>query len=653
MFISTPLSFDDGKAINKMQARRPAKIYNKQNRIFGGKVFVMMKYIFAIILLLSYSFSYSQEKKDSIIQNNSTIILDTVNIFSLQTKKNSFTGRKKATRIKEPKLYYSTLKSFVSEKTNLYVKEYGRGMISGISIRGTSASHTQILWNGIPINSNLNGQTDLNTIYISSFNKLRIYLGGASVFVGSGAIGGAIDISHSIDFKNKFSIENNFEYGSFNSINNSVSLTKSSDKYYFNLNLTGNYSKNDYAYPKTEIKNQNGKYFGKDLSLNSAVKINKNNKIDVRAHFNILERNLSGTLYTTEKSKLDTKNYQTLFGWDYQKNKLSNRLVTAIVFENFDYYQDKNADIFSSNQSSTLFIKNTTGYTTKNNRFILGNQLKKVSGKGTGIGDKKIDNYSVFANWKRQIFEQFSSNISIRKEFNSLYKIPFLGNLELAFINKKIESKFSISNNFKVPTFNDLYWKTGGNPNLKPEKSYTIEFNQGLTIEKTQINLGVFYINSTNLIRWKPFTSNIWKPVNIQNVVSKGIEFSFIKSFNLSDKNNINLFGNYTYQQIEDINNNSLLTFVPKHIANFTANLSGKKYEISFINSYTGKVFTTTSNSKFMKAFYLLNFNFSYKITNNIRVGGAINNVLNNYYETYPSRPQPGRNFNLNINIKI
>ena len=603
--------------------------------------------------MLQGIFSYSQEKKDSIARNQQAIALDTVNIFAIADPPIICGKEIEVTYL--PFKSNSALKNFLNEVTNLYIKEYGRGMIASISIRGTNASHTQILWNGIPINSSLNGQTDLNTVYMPAFNSNRLYLGGKSVFVGSGAIGGAIDLLHKIRFKKKFLIENDLNYGSFQSINNALSITKSTKKIYFNVNVVGNYSKNNYLFPDTKIINQNGKYFGKDLSINTGYKLNESNNFDFRTHFNILNRNLSGTLYAPGNSKLNTNNYQGLIGWNYKKNNVSNRLITAWVYENFDYYPNKDNSNFTNNKSQSYYFKDLLNYNYKKNRFIIGNQLNTSIGQGDGIGKHKINNYAVFVNFQRNIFKQFTSNISIRKEFNSLYSIPFLGSFEILFKNKKksLQTRFSVSNNFKAPTFNDLYWQPGGNPDLKPEKSYTFELNQNIILTNFYFDIGLFYIKSNNLIRWKPVTSNFWQPVNIQSVISKGLELKIYKFIEINGNNNLRLQGSYTYQQVKDVNNNSFLTFVPKHIANFTADFQGRKYEIKLTNSYTGKVFTTTSNSIFMKAYYLLNMDFSYQLTDYLSVGGAMNNVLDNYYETYPSRPQPGRNYNLNINIKI
>ena len=94
-----------------------------------------------------------------------------------------------------------SLTDVLNFNTTIYFKENGYGMVSSPSFRGTNASQTAVIWNGISINSNLNGQTDFNTITPSSFNTIIIRSGGGSTQYGSGAVGGSIHLNNTIDFQ--------------------------------------------------------------------------------------------------------------------------------------------------------------------------------------------------------------------------------------------------------------------------------------------------------------------------------------------------------------------------------------------------------------------------------------------------------------------
>ena len=45
-----------------------------------------------------------------------------------------------------------------------FVKSYGRATLSTVAFRGTSASHTQVTWNGMRINNPMLGMTDFSMI---------------------------------------------------------------------------------------------------------------------------------------------------------------------------------------------------------------------------------------------------------------------------------------------------------------------------------------------------------------------------------------------------------------------------------------------------------------------------------------------------------
>ena len=48
--------------------------------------------------------------------------------------------------------------------SSIFVKSYGRATLSTVSFRGTSASHTQVTWNGMRINNPMLGMTDFSMI---------------------------------------------------------------------------------------------------------------------------------------------------------------------------------------------------------------------------------------------------------------------------------------------------------------------------------------------------------------------------------------------------------------------------------------------------------------------------------------------------------
>lgn len=74
-----------------------------------------------------------------------------------------------------------TLSGILLEHTSLSVKSYGSGGITTASFRGAGPSHTQVLWNGIDINSPMLGQVDFSLMPNIFLDEVTIYNGGCAL----------------------------------------------------------------------------------------------------------------------------------------------------------------------------------------------------------------------------------------------------------------------------------------------------------------------------------------------------------------------------------------------------------------------------------------------------------------------------------------
>jgi iron complex outermembrane receptor protein len=46
--------------------------------------------------------------------------------------------------------------------------------------------------------------------------------------------------------------------------------------------------------------------------------------------------------------------------------------------------------------------------------------------------------------------------------------------------------------NFRIPSFNDLYWQQGGNPDLRPENAYQYELGQEIRFQTIRFSATTF-----------------------------------------------------------------------------------------------------------------------------------------------------------------
>ena len=98
------------------------------------------------------------------------------------------------------------LASIISSSSSVYIKQYGA--LATPTFRGTSSSHTLILWNGVPLNSIANGLSDFSSINTLDFTDILLVHGGNASVFGTGAVGGSVHLNSDLKsiHKNAFSV---------------------------------------------------------------------------------------------------------------------------------------------------------------------------------------------------------------------------------------------------------------------------------------------------------------------------------------------------------------------------------------------------------------------------------------------------------------
>ncbi|RYF65843.1 MAG: TonB-dependent receptor, partial [Cytophagaceae bacterium] len=113
---------------------------------------------------------------------------------------------------------YQTLADFLALQAPMQFKSYGPGQLTTVGLRGTSANHTAVLWNGVNINPPTLGQTDFSTIPVNGFDQLSIQYGSAASCVGSDAVGGSILLNSTPGWKRQgITATLGHRFGSWNS----------------------------------------------------------------------------------------------------------------------------------------------------------------------------------------------------------------------------------------------------------------------------------------------------------------------------------------------------------------------------------------------------------------------------------------------------
>ena len=378
------------------------------------------------------------------------------------------------------------LTSVLKFNSPVYFRENGYGMVSSASFRGTGASQTAVVWNGININSQFTGQTDFNTINTGGFDNIQLRPGGGSVIYGSGAIGGTIHLNNEFEFNSKSSNYIKMAYGSFETSEVLYNGKFSNSRTSLNLNFSGIKSENDYPYPGTERNNENGDFYNYSLSASIAHWLNSTNILKFYSAYYQGDRGFSGTLTLNSNSEYEDRNSRNLVEWKSFLNDFTSSLKVAWLDESYKYFENRDAESFSFGEAETAIFRYDLNYSISEIQelnFLV--DYTNSEGKGSGIANAQRNTTGVSVLWNQEL-GKLDYNASLRQEFLKNYKSPLLFSIGANYqLTSFYQLKLNTSRNFRVPTYNDLFWLQGGNENLKPESSLQAELGKKLTGKET------------------------------------------------------------------------------------------------------------------------------------------------------------------------
>jgi vitamin B12 transporter len=607
-----------------------------------------LKNCFVFCLLLLCQFIFAQH--DSIIKLDEVLITD--------AQLNKFSNSQSVAKLTDSVISNNktSLTSLLNYNSVIYFKENGLGMVSSPSFRGTTASQTAVIWNGININSQLNGQIDFNTISAKDFNSIAIRAGGGSAIYGSSAIGGSIHLNSELSFVPKFDNILQINYGSFNTLGLNYKMQVVTGKLSSQVSISRNSSDNDYPYLNTNQNNENGQYYNTSLNVNLGYKMNSKNVLKFYSYLFEGKRHFSGTLVAPSKSKYVDLNTRNLLEWVGNYNQFTSKLKVAFLSEKYNYFENAATSILSYGETKTVTTKYDLSYKI-NSRIELNYILDytQTNGSGTDIGDDERQIGSGILLFKHKPFSKFLYEIAVRKEITTNYDSPVLFSIGTNYSPFKFyQLKLNGSRNFRIPTFNDLYWQGSGNSNLQPESSYQLEIGQDFRFKNTTFSITNYYIKIQDLIQWSPDLSGNWRPNNVAEVTTYGLEV-LLNYTKRQGKNQFDFNTTYAYTVSEDEAKKKQLIYVPYH--KFTASLAYafENFSAHYQYLYNGEVFTSSDNYYSLDDFWVSNVGIDYYFGKKklLQLGFDLGNIFNKNYQSVAMRPMPGRNYTINLTFNF
>lgn len=566
----------------------------------------------------------------------------------------------------------------LSEMSAVYVKSYGAGQLASITVRGTSASQTEIQWNGIRMNQPTLGQTDLSLFTLGLHDEV-----GLSATSGTSAIGGVLQMNNTIKFCNCSSVEGTFRYGSFKTFQGYGGIQYGKGRISGATKMSYTTSANNFKYrniykagtPLEEQQNAGVKLLSFIQQL--SAKLDTHNHVSLILWLSEADRQLAPII-----SKPDSKEHQNdesirvIAMWRAKYEKLSVSLfemgfTTAYLNEKLLYI---NPEANLNSLTHTQVVRNTFNTHYYRGRFNITSAVNYDYEQAAVASYQQLKKRHL-GGVKVNARYTFSGNVTIglgfRQDFLNNQVSPFSPSLNLSYA-KTINSKhtfwafFSAARAFRFPTFNDLYWVPGGNPDLKTEKSWKGElnfvygYNSLITVSATGY---CTYVD--DWIQWIPQGSN-WSAVNYKRVLSRGFEagLNVTNTNAIGKKFKIDFKASYSYTKTTNLDGlnpydqskGKQLIYVPLHNVVAGLQLQYRRFYIRSTNTYTSTLYTSTDNSQSLIGFVISNLEVGKDFTfglNEVGMAFKVNNIGNADYQSVAQRPMPGRAYEGIIRFKF
>ena len=272
------------------------------------------------------------------------------------------------------------------------------------------------------------------------------------------------------------------------------------------------------------------------------------------------------------------------------------------------------------------------------NRDLLTNNLD--------IPHKVISSHAGFAQAQLNLWDRVFATAGVRQDEYNVFGSATTYRATAGYLHQETGTKLrgSYATGFRAPTFNQLYFPNFGNPNLKPEKSQSMDIgvDQYLLDNRLTFSAGFFWnhfrdmiIAQANSFSCGPFG---FCAENIGAVSTKGWEASvkyavvkdlpFIKSLDVQAQYTNTLTRNLDQQpgnrapRIPVDQWSMIISYQP--IDPLRINLEGR---------YVGSRFNDSTNLQSMRAFDVWNVSASYDVTSRVQTYVRLDNIFNEKYE--------------------
>jgi len=526
-----------------------------------------------------------------------------------------------------------------------FIRNGGRGSLTGLSLRGNQTDHSLFLIDGLRIGSATSGGASLASINLATVERIEIIRGPKSNLYGADAIGGVVNIiSRKTSDPSVFNIESSF--GSNNTSETTAVAGLNGDR--FNFTAAANVLHTD-GIDNTEstdgVHGDDDAFRNNSLALNLRYQLSDSATLKLSYNQNETESEYDNSCSVgswPNSSPVDCNIYtvgqvDSLFAavdfeineqWhsSFQMGRTNDEAEEAA--DNIDLSTTGSGGEFNTQKIEATWVNNI--FLGDDHTLTLGlDYLRDEVTSSTTYDEGTRDNKAAFAQYQIQL-GAVDTNFGLRyddnEQFGDFTTASFLAGMNLTDNLRLIGS---VSEGFKAPTFNDLYYPGYGDPSFTPEESTNYEIGLNASLGNALVTVAVFNNQLQNLIQ---YNSSSFQTDQTAEVEITGIEFNLdteVAGWALS------LSGSVI--DPENRANGKLLRRRAEQSMSFDADYGFNDLTLGFTLRSEGRRFDDAANTIKLGGYTTSAIRASYRISDEWAVKAKVDNLTDKEYVTASS----------------
>lgn len=590
--------------------------------------------------------------------------------------------------------------------SGVQLKDYGGiGGLKTINVRSLGSAHTAVFYDGMSVGNAQNGQVDLGKYSLDNIEAIELYNGQKSTifqpargFFSSNTLFLKTKIPEFSGDK-KANIKASIKTGSFGLFNpsvlyqqklsSSISLTASTEWLTADGKYKYRYQKKD-GYDTTAVR-QNGDITALRSELNLYAKL-KSGQASLKAYYYDSERGLPGAILANRYNYYQRQWDRNFFVHGSFQNSFSKKyeLLANVKFSR-DYSRYIDPDYKTTEGALDNKYYQNEFYASVVNQYTIKEWWKISLATDFSINTLDANLYrfpyptrysylgalSTEMHWKRLDIQAnllgayVDEQVKYYQQGDSQHVFcPVISSSFQPFATKNFRIRAFYKESFRMPTFNDLYYTFIGNSSLRPE--FTTQYDFGTTyiiepkksLQSASFQADVYYNRVKDKIVAMP-SSNLfrWTMMNLGLVDIKGLELNTNFVFKLPEQIFLDLGLSYTYQKAIDVTPKGTtygdqIPYTPENSGTVTSSINWKNWQMNYSFIYTGERYSQKANIpvNYVKPWYTSDMAVIWDgklLKQSIKIGAEVNNLFNQYYDVVLNFPMPGRNYRINLSVKL